>query len=80
MAGVAYAGSFAHRIIGVDVRTGRVVLRFPHGEFVPVSGNGARLLLNGNSRIYAVEPQAKWHRRMHAKHHRHRKHHAPPHC
>ena len=47
--GVAYAGSFAHRILGVDARSGRVVLDFPHGEYVPVSGGGdaaaaARLL------------------------------------
>jgi outer membrane protein assembly factor BamB len=55
--GVAYAGSFAHRIVGVDARTGRVLLRFPHGHYVPVSGNGGRLLLHGYSRIYAVEPR-----------------------
>jgi len=52
--GVAYAGSFAHRIIGVDTRSGRIVLNFPHGEYVPVSGAGNRLLLHGYSRIYAV--------------------------
>lgn len=55
--GVAYAGSFAHRIIGVEGRTGRVVLTFPHGEYVPVSGDGGRLLLHGYSRIYAVAPR-----------------------
>jgi outer membrane protein assembly factor BamB len=55
--GVAYAGSFAHRILGVDARTGRVVLDFPHGEYVPVSGDGGRLLLHGYSRLYAVEPR-----------------------
>jgi outer membrane protein assembly factor BamB len=54
--GVVYAGSFAHRIVGADARTGRVLLRFPHGEYVPVSGSGGRLLLHGYSRIYAVEP------------------------
>ncbi len=54
--GVAYAGTFAHRIVGADARTGRVLLRFPHGEYVPVSGNGGRLLLHGYSRVYAVEP------------------------
>ena len=32
-----------------------VLLRFPHGEYVPVSGNGRRLLLHGYSRIWAVE-------------------------
>ena len=59
VAGVAYAGSTWGRITGVDARTGRVVLRFPHGEYVPVSGNGGRLLLHGYSRVYAVEPQTR---------------------
>jgi outer membrane protein assembly factor BamB len=63
VAGVAYAGSFGHRITGVDARTGRVLLRFPHGEYVPVSGNGGRLLLHGFSRLYAVEPRHRRHRR-----------------
>ena len=53
--GVAYAGSFAHRILGVDTASGRVVLDFPHGEYVPVAGGGRRLLLHGYSRIFAVE-------------------------
>jgi outer membrane protein assembly factor BamB len=57
--GVAYAGSFAHRIVGVDGLSGRMLLRFPHGEYVPVSGSGGRLLLHGYSRIYAVEPVSR---------------------
>jgi outer membrane protein assembly factor BamB len=57
--GVAYAGSFAHRIVGVDGRSGRVLLRFPHGHYVPLSGNGGRLLLHGYSRLYAVEPRRR---------------------
>ena len=57
--GVAYAGSFAHRIVGVDARSGRVLLRFPHGFYVPVSGNGGRLLLHGYSRLFAVEPRRR---------------------
>jgi outer membrane protein assembly factor BamB len=61
--GVAYVGSFSHRIVGVNVRTGARVLSFPHGQYVPVSGNGMRLLLNGFSRIYAVEPRRS-HRRQ----------------
>jgi outer membrane protein assembly factor BamB len=55
--GVAYAGSFSHSIYGVDARSGRVLMRFPHGEYVPVSGNGGRLLLHGYSRLYAVTPR-----------------------
>jgi outer membrane protein assembly factor BamB len=57
VAGVAYVGSFSHRIIGVSLHTGHRLVTFPHGEYVPVSGNGARLLFNGFSRIYAVEPR-----------------------
>ena len=54
VAGVAYAGSFSHRIVGVEARHGRVLVDFPHGEYVPVSGDGRRLLLHGYSRLYAV--------------------------
>jgi outer membrane protein assembly factor BamB len=64
--GVAYVGSFSHRIIGVNLQTGRRLVTFPHGQFVPVSGNGMRLLFNGFSRIYAVEPRRS--RRRHLEH------------
>ena len=57
--GVAYAGSFAHRIVGVDAATGRTLLVFGHGHYVPVSGNGMRLLFHGYSRLYAVEPRGR---------------------
>lgn len=57
VSGVVYAASFGNRTVGVNVRTGRVIFRFPHGEYVPVSGNGGRLLLHGYSRIWAVEPR-----------------------
>lgn len=62
--GVAYAGSFSHQIIGVNLHTGRRLVTFPHGQYVPVSGNGARLLFNGFSRIYAVEPRVSKRRRL----------------
>ncbi len=52
--GVAYVGA-RRRIVGVDVRSGRVLVRFRHGDYVPVSGAGRRLLLHGFSRLYAVE-------------------------
>ena len=32
--------------------------RFPHGEYVAVSGNGGTLLLHGYSRLYAVKSRA----------------------
>ncbi len=62
--GIAYAGSFSHRIVGIAVRSGRQVLSFPHGDYVPVSGNGMRLLLHGFSRLYAVEPKRPPHRQL----------------
>jgi outer membrane protein assembly factor BamB len=62
--GVAYVGSFSHRIIGVNLHTGRRLVTFPHGQYVPVSGNGMRLLFNGFSRIYAVEPRVPKRRRL----------------
>jgi outer membrane protein assembly factor BamB len=79
--GIVYAGSFGHRIIGVAARSGRTVLIFDHGEYVPVSGNGMRLLFHGFSRLYAVEPRrASPHRprsavtRPHSAHTRHLRH------
>jgi outer membrane protein assembly factor BamB len=53
--GIVYVSNRQHRIYGLNARTGRPVFRFPDGAFVPVSGNGRRLLLHGFSRIYAVE-------------------------
>ncbi|HET7566585.1 MAG TPA: PQQ-binding-like beta-propeller repeat protein [Gaiellaceae bacterium] len=55
--GIAYAGSFAHKIVGVNASSGRQVVSFDHGYYVPVSGNGMRLLFHGYSRLYAVEPK-----------------------
>jgi len=59
VAGVVYCGNFSHRIYGVSARSGRQLLAFPHGDYVPVSGNGSRLLLHGFSRIFAVEPKRR---------------------
>ena len=59
VAGVVYAGNFSHRIYGVSARSGRQLLAFPHGDYVPVSGNGGRLLLHGFSRLFAVAPKRR---------------------
>jgi outer membrane protein assembly factor BamB len=59
VAGVVYFGNFSHRIYGLDARSGRPRFRFPDGDYVPVSGNGGRLLLHGYSRLYAVEPRRR---------------------
>jgi outer membrane protein assembly factor BamB len=56
VSGIAYAGSFAGRIVGVEAASGRVLVNFKHGHYVPVSGNGMRLLFHGYSELYAVTP------------------------
>ena len=61
--GVAYAGSFAHRIVGVDARSGRRLLRSRTALRARL-GNGMRLLFHGYSRLYAVEPRRPRHRQL----------------
>jgi outer membrane protein assembly factor BamB len=54
VAGVVYAATLENRITAWSWRTGRRLWSFPHGQYVPVSGNGSRLLLHGYVRIWAV--------------------------
>ena len=55
VAQVVYFGNTGRRLYGLDARTGRRLLKFRDGNYVPVSGNGGKLLLHGVSRLYAVE-------------------------
>lgn len=57
VAGVVYAGSFNKRITAWNWRTGKTIWSFPHGRYVPVSGNGGRLLLYGGGKMWAVVPK-----------------------
>jgi outer membrane protein assembly factor BamB len=59
VAGVLYAASIDDTLRAWHWRTGRQVWEWPHGEYVPVSGNGARLLIHGLARIWAVEPRGR---------------------
>jgi outer membrane protein assembly factor BamB len=59
VAGVVYAASLEDRTTAWHWRSGRTLWRFPHGEYVPVSGNGARLLIHGRAKIWAVEPKRR---------------------
>ena len=36
-----------------------MLLRFKHGQYVPVSGNGMQLLFHGYSTLYAVQPPVR---------------------
>ena len=42
-----------------NAASGRQRFTFPDGDYVPLSGNGGRLLLHGYSRLYAVEPRRR---------------------
>jgi outer membrane protein assembly factor BamB len=57
VAGAVYAGSLEGRIEAWDSRTGRTLWTFNRGRYVPVSGNGARLLVHGARSIWAVMPK-----------------------
>jgi outer membrane protein assembly factor BamB len=59
VAGLVYAASLENRITAWHWRTGRKRWGFGHGEYVPVSGNGSRLLIHGYSRIWAMEPKRR---------------------
>jgi outer membrane protein assembly factor BamB len=57
VAGVVYAASLEHRTTAWRWRTGRKLWTFPAGKYVPISGNGSRLLVHGARKIWAVEPK-----------------------
>jgi outer membrane protein assembly factor BamB len=47
----------ARRTFAVDARTGRLVWRFPDGEYSPVIGDRERLYLTGFTSLYGLEPR-----------------------
>ena len=56
VAGVAWASTFGGRTDARDLRTGRLLQRFLHGRYVPVSGDARTLLLLGFSRMWGMRP------------------------
>lgn len=59
VAGVVYAASIDNQTTAWHWRTGRQVWSSPFGEYVPISGNGQRLLLHGAKRIWALDPRRR---------------------
>ncbi|MBW3592821.1 MAG: PQQ-binding-like beta-propeller repeat protein [Actinobacteria bacterium] len=59
VAGTVYAASFDHWINAWHWRSGRHLWRINRGEYVPISGNGAKLLIHGRSSLTAVVPRRK---------------------
>ena len=49
----------ARRTFAVDARTGRLVWRFPDGEYSPVIGDPERLYLTGFTSLYGLAPEAR---------------------
>ena len=49
----------ARRTFAVDARTGRLVWRFPDGEYSPVIGDPERLYLTGFTSLYGLAPKAR---------------------
>ena len=46
----------ARRTFAVDAATGRLVWRFPDGEYSPVIGDRERLYLTGFTSLYGLAP------------------------
>jgi outer membrane protein assembly factor BamB len=59
VAGLVYAATLRHKTTAWHWRTGKRRWTFEQGKYVPVSGNGERLLFHGATRIWAVEPRRK---------------------
>lgn len=59
VAGVVYAATLERRTTAWHWRTGRTLWTFPQGRYVPVSGSGARLLMHGGRKIWAVVPKKR---------------------
>jgi outer membrane protein assembly factor BamB len=53
---VYFADLADHMTYGLDVTNGRVVFRFHHGAFDPVTSDGTRLYLDGVDSIVALDP------------------------
>jgi outer membrane protein assembly factor BamB len=56
VAGVVYFSNTGRRTYALDARSGRVLQDFGDGDYVPVSGNGSRLLLHGFAMLYGLAP------------------------
>ena len=49
----------ARRTFAVDARTGRLVWRFPDGEYSPVIADRRRLYLTGFTHLYGLAPSRR---------------------
>jgi outer membrane protein assembly factor BamB len=57
VARVVYFSNTGRRCYGLDARTGHRLMTFDDGDYVPVSGNGGKLLFHGFSTLYGVAPK-----------------------
>jgi outer membrane protein assembly factor BamB len=74
---VYFANLAARTTIGLAVRSGAPVFKFPHGGFNPVISDGRKLYLTGYSSLYGLVPKtaaqrAAARRRIRAQHRRER--------
>jgi len=57
VAGVVYFSNTGRRTYGLSARTGRGLMSFDDGDYVPISGNGSKLLVHGFATLYGVAPR-----------------------
>ena len=56
--GIVYFSNGSHHTYGLDARTGRVVWRFPAGEYTPVVADRHRLYVVGYRLVYGLAPRS----------------------
>jgi outer membrane protein assembly factor BamB len=57
VAGVVYFSNTGRRTYGLSALTGRGLMTFDDGDYVPISGNGSKLLVHGFATLYGVAPR-----------------------
>ena len=78
--GSRYAKSGPRGTYAVDARNGRLVWKFPDGQYSPVVADSERMYLVGRTHVYGFIPKAKFKphhrhaRRHHHRHHRRKRH------
>jgi hypothetical protein len=57
MAGAVYLSTFTAKTFALDMRSGKVVWRFPDGRYTPLAADPLRTYIVGSRRIYAFISQ-----------------------
>jgi len=55
--GVVYFSTSRNRTFALNARTGKLLWRFPDGQYTPVVADSKRLYLTGHTRLFGLVPK-----------------------